>query len=86
MEIEKDKVMHAVVSGFVAAGIAIVIANTGASAFSACLAGFLGAIACGLGKEYGDQSHEKSWSWADIAADAVGAVVGCFAGCVALLI
>lgn len=50
MEISKDKVMHAVVSAFVAAGIAIVIANTGASAFSACLAGFLGAIACGLAK------------------------------------
>ena len=47
----------------------------------------LGALACGIGKEYGDsKAHGNTWSWPDLAADAAGAFVGCFAGFVALLI
>lgn len=52
-----------------------------------CMAGFLGATACGLGKEFGDsRAHGNTWSWPDIAADMIGAAVGCLVGFVALLI
>lgn len=41
------------------------------------LAGFLGGLAAGIGKEYGDECAEgNEWSWQDIAADAIGALVG----------
>ena len=41
------------------------------------LAGFLGGLAAGIGKEYGDECAEgNEWSWQDIAADCIGSLVG----------
>lgn len=41
------------------------------------LAGFLGGLAAGVGKEYGDECAEgNEWDWDDIAADIVGAIIG----------
>lgn len=41
------------------------------------IAGFLGGIAAGVGKEYGDECAEgNNWDWQDIAADAIGSLVG----------
>lgn len=41
------------------------------------LAGFLGGLAAGVGKEYGDECAEgNNWDWQDIAADAIGSLVG----------
>lgn len=41
------------------------------------LAGFLGGLAAGIGKEYGDECAEgNEWSWDDVAADIVGAIIG----------
>lgn len=35
------------------------------------------ALAMGVGKEYGDECAEgNNWSWDDIAADIVGAIIG----------
>lgn len=35
------------------------------------------ALAMGIGKEYGDECAEgNNWSWDDIAADIVGAIIG----------
>ena len=35
------------------------------------------ALAMGVGKEYGDECAEgNSWSWDDVAADIVGAIIG----------
>ena len=35
------------------------------------------ALAMGVGKEYGDECAEgNAWSWDDIAADIVGAIIG----------
>lgn len=35
------------------------------------------ALAMGIGKEYGDECAEgNEWSWDDIAADIVGAIIG----------
>lgn len=40
-------------------------------------AGFLGGLAAGVGKEYGDECCENNkWDWQDIAADCIGALVG----------
>lgn len=87
MKIVKDKLQHFIVCIIVAAIIATIVANTCALPFPSCMAGFLGATACGIGKEYGDsKSHGNNWSWPDLAANIAGAVIGCFAGFVALLI
>lgn len=40
-------------------------------------AGFLGGLAAGVGKEYGDECAEgNQWDWEDIFADAIGSLVG----------
>ena len=40
-------------------------------------AGFLGGLAAGVGKEYGDECAENNkWDWQDIAADCIGALCG----------
>ena len=41
------------------------------------LAGFLGGLAAGVGKEYGDEcAAGNQWDWQDIAADCIGSLVG----------
>ena len=87
MEISKDKKLHFLACAIVGAIIAIVVAVVGANIFPSCTAGFLGATACGVGKEYGDsRAHGNIWSWPDLAADIAGALAGCLAVAVALLI
>lgn len=84
MKIINDKILHFSACAVVAAAISVVIALAGASVVASCLAGFLGAVACGGGKEYGDsKAHGNLWSWPDIFADVAGAVVGCSAGLMA---
>ena len=40
-------------------------------------AGVACALAMGIGKEYGDECAEgNEWSWDDVAADIVGAIIG----------
>ena len=40
-------------------------------------AGVACALAMGVGKEYGDECAEgNEWSWDDVAADIVGAIIG----------
>ena len=40
-------------------------------------AGVACALAMGVGKEYGDECAEgNNWSWDDVAADIVGAIIG----------
>ena len=42
-----------------------------------CFAGVACALAMGVGKEYGDECAEgNEWSWDDVAADIVGAIIG----------
>lgn len=87
MKIANDKWQHFIVCLILAAVIAAIVANTCALVFPSCMAGFLGAAACGIGKEYGDsKAHGNLWSWPDLAVDLAGAVIGSLAGFVALLI
>ena len=87
MKIAKDKLQHFVVCAIVAVIIATIVACTDAPPLPSCVAGFLGATACGLGKEYGDsKSYGNTWSWTDIVSDMTGAAIGCLAGLVSLLI
>ena len=45
--------------------------------FGVFSAGFLGGLAAGIGKEYGDECAEgNEWSWQDIVADCIGSLVG----------
>lgn len=83
MKIMKDKVYHLIACAVIAFAIASVVANTCALVFPSCMAGFLGGIACGAGKEYGDSN---AWSWSDMLYDVIGAAIGCLGGVVALLI
>lgn len=87
MKITKDKRQHFLVCIIVAAIIATIVANTCSLILPSCVAGFLGATACGVGKEYGDsRAYGNTWNWPDIIADVAGATVGCLAGFVALII
>lgn len=56
--------------------------------FGVALAGFLGGLAAGVGKEYGDECCENNkWDWQDIAADCIGSLVGAgFAMIITILI
>lgn len=64
MKIAKDKLQHFIICAIVAAVIATLVACICAPPLSSCAAGFLGAAACGLGKEYGDS---KAYSGAGVA-------------------
>lgn len=45
--------------------------------FGVMLAGFLGGLAAGVGKEYGDEcAAGNQWDWQGIAADCIGSLVG----------
>ena len=60
MKIAKDKMQHIIVCAIVAVVIALVVAYTCALPLPSCVAGFLGATACGLGKEYGDSKATET--------------------------
>lgn len=87
MKIMKDKVYHLIACAVIAFAIASVVANTCALVFPSCMAGFLGGIACGAGKEYGNSKTKgNAWNWSDMLYDVIGATIGSFGGMVALLI
>ena len=80
---DNDKHIICTAVGSFIIGIAVMIALwlagvKGTDAYPAVLlSGFLGGLAAGVGKEYGDECAEgNQWSWQDIAADAIGSLVG----------
>lgn len=80
---DKDKHILVTCIGAFAIGILVAVALRlqgvgGGDAFTGvALAGFCGGLAAGIGKEYGDECAEgNSWSWDDVAADVVGAIIG----------
>lgn len=77
MTIPFDKKMHFVVCFTIAAGAMILFRVIGSPLVVSCFAAWLTAMGAGLGKEWGDEcnTHNK-WSWGDILADFIGAVLG----------
>ena len=80
---DNDKHIICTLAGSFIIGIAVMIALwlagvKGTDAYPAVLlSGFLGGLAAGVGKEYGDECCENNkWDWQDIAADCIGALVG----------
>ena len=79
---DNDKHLLATMAGGFAIGILVAVAlrlqGVGGEAFFGVFsAGFLGGLAAGIGKEYGDECCENNkWDWQDIAADCIGALVG----------
>lgn len=80
---DKDKHILATLTGGSTIGILVAVAlrlqgvGGGDAFFGVALAGFCGGLAAGVGKEYGDECAEgNEWSWQDIAADCIGALVG----------
>lgn len=80
---DNDKHLLTTLTGGFAIGILVAVALRlqgvgGDEAFyGVALAGFCGGLAAGVGKEYGDECAEgNEWSWQDIAADCIGALVG----------
>lgn len=80
---DNDKHIVVTAVGSFIIGIAVMIALwlagvKGTDAYPAVLlSGFLGGLAAGVGKEFGDECAEGNyWSWRDIAADCIGALVG----------
>ena len=81
IKIQRDKLLHFVVCMIVAAVTAALLGVVGASAWPAAVGGFVAAMACGVGKEYGDsKAPGNRWDRADISADAVGAIFGAAIG------
>ena len=80
---DNDKHIICTAVGSFIIGIAVMIALwlagvKGTDAYPAVLlSGFLGGLAAGVGKEYGDEcAAGNQWDWEDIAADIVGAIIG----------
>ena len=80
---DNDKHLLTTLTGGFAIGILVAVALRlqgvgGDEAFyGVALAGFCGGLAAGVGKEYGDECAEgNEWSWQDIVADCIGALVG----------
>ena len=80
---DNDKHIICTLAGSFIIGIAVMIALwlagvKGTDAYPAVLlSGFLGGLAAGVGKEYGDECAEgNQWDWQDIFADAIGSLVG----------
>ena len=80
---DNDKHIICTAVGSFIIGIAVMIALwlagvKGTDAYPAVLlSGFLGGLAAGVGKEYGDECAEyNDWSWDDVATDVVGAIIG----------
>lgn len=80
---DNDKHIICTAVGSFIIGIAVMIALwlagvKGTDAYPAVLlSGFLGGLAAGVGKEYGDECAENNkWDWQDIAADCIGALCG----------
>ena len=80
---DNDKHIICTAVGSFIIGIAVMTALwlagvKGTDAYPAVLlSGFLGGLAAGVGKEYGDECCENNkWDWQDIAADCIGALVG----------
>ena len=80
---DNDKHLLVTMTGGLAIGILVAVAlrlqgvGGGEAFFGVALAGFCGGLAAGIGKEYGDECAEgNEWSWQDIAADCIGALVG----------
>ena len=80
---DNDKHIICTAVGSFIIGITVMIALwlagvKGTDAYPAVLlSGFLGGLAAGVGKEYGDECCENNkWDWQDIAADCIGSLVG----------
>ena len=80
---DNDKHLLATLTGGFAIGILVAVALrlqgvAGVDCYcGVMLAGFLGGLAAGVGKEYGDECAEgNQWDWQDIAADCIGSLVG----------
>ena len=80
---DNDKHIICTLAGSLIIGIAVMIALwlagvKGTDVYPAVLlSGFLGGLAAGVGKEYGDECAAGNyWDWKDIAADCIGSLVG----------
>ena len=79
---DTDKHILATLTGSFVVGILVAVALrlqgvAGVDCYAGVvLAGFLGGLAAGVGKEYGDECAEgNQWDWQDIAADGIGSLL-----------
>lgn len=76
--IPRDKKIHFAVCLVIAFIVSFALGIIGDGALYASLSGFIAAMGTGIGKEVGDYyAPGNKWDWLDIAADAIGAVIGC---------
>ena len=75
MKIAKDKWLHFGVCTLIALIVGVLIGLI--NIYAGALAGLASALSAGIAKEYGDsKAHGNCWSWGDILADVIGAIVG----------
>lgn len=84
----KDFYMHIFMCAIVAVIIATVLVHLSVGRPAPAIVGaFMGTVACGLGKEFGDsRAPGNKWSWTDVTADVIGAAIGAQMGWAALAI
>lgn len=71
LQVQDDKLYHMCgAMGIVFVGV---LALQGVAGI---LLGIVGAVSLGLGKEWYDLKYGTGWSWTDLAADALGVLVG----------
>lgn len=81
MKICQDKIKHIAACAVIACVASAFEAALGAKFFMSLLAGIVAGMAIGVGKEYGDHcAPGNRWDWEDIAADAIGSIVGAILG------
>lgn len=80
LKIGLDKWLHATACFIVAMLVGLVLVALGAENWKAGVAGMLAGLVVGAFKEAYDATcvNGTGWNWADMAADAVGAVLGFF--------
>lgn len=84
MNIPSDKKQHFCACGLIGAMTSLFGIAMSISPLPCLVFGFLCAMSCGIGKEYGDSKAAGNfWDWYDVLADGVGALTG--SGIVSLL-
>lgn len=82
----KDKGAHFFVCMFIAMVFAFILLLFRSKPSCCCIVAFLASLCVGMAKEYGDMNAPGNhWDWWDILADAIGALVGCTLGLLALI-
>lgn len=80
-DMDNGDTMHICFSVIVAFSISLIMLCIKTPGLYCCAAGFMGAVAFGLGQQYDSSNNtEKKWSWKVFLYNVYGAASGCLVG------